>query len=534
MTKTKFKPKTVSEELALDPELLAEEFKKRLQHWRVKPLDFAREVFGFKPSNQQYVLFNELGRLVSAKMKRDEGLELDIQEQSYAKKRGISIRSGKGTGKDAAAAIVVCWFLFCFPMSKTYMLAPSMDNLKSNLMAELSMWLARRTSTGERQCKLAEEFEVIATGCRLKADPDRGKHWFATCNSAGPNMPEDQQVEVLQGKHARYMMFVIDEASGVPDAVFRPLDTTLTDPVNFILMLYNPTRRSGFAYDTHFSISEKKHWISLHWNSEESDMITPDQIQYLREKYGEDSNQYKVSVLGIPPSADDGSLIPYEWCLDAAGLEFEEQEDDPVVFGVDVARMGKDSSIILVRKGPVVKEIQELKQLDTVELSRWVAMRAADWQPQAIYVDAVGLGIGVVDELNRQGIPNVYAVNVSKASRKPGKYSLLRDELWWQLREKFERNQISLAECPDEELISELSSIKFEVRDNGKVKIESKQDMRKRNMPSPNKGDALMLTMMVADKAYVKPKEEPKEREPLDRVRSKRLQCSSRLSWLEV
>lgn len=519
----------------MTPEQLAEAFRKQVQHWRENPIDFAKDIFNFKPSNQQEGFLIELGKLVSAKMARDEGRTLTKEQEYYVKKRGISIRSGKGTGKDAVMSIVAYWFLFCFPESKTYLLAPSMDNLKSNLMAEMSLWRSKRGPDGERQCKLADEFLLQALGCKMKKDPDNGKHWFVTCNSAGPNMPEDQQLEVLQGKHARYMMFAIDEASGVPDAVFSPLDTTLTDPVNFIILLFNPTRRTGFAYRTHFDATESKYWIPLHWNSEESDMITPDQIQYLRDKYGEQSNEYKVSVLGIPPAADDGSLIPYEWCQDAINLGFEENEYDPVIFGVDVARMGKDSSVILIRKGPVVKEILELQQLDTIQLSRWVAMRAADWHPKAIYVDAVGLGIGVVDELNRQGVPNVYAVNVSRSANNPRKFHLLRDELWWKLREKFERNEISLAECPDTGLVSEISSIKYEVRDNGKVKVESKQEMRKRNMPSPNKGDALMLTQMAEDKSFYEgPPEEKPEKDYIDRAVRNKIQCSTTLSWLEV
>ena len=508
-----------------------EQAREQIRHWQYNPLDFAIDVFGMNPSNQQRQLFKELGKLVHAKMARDEDRPLTPEDEQYIHKRGISIRSGKGTGKDAAAAIITYWFLFCFYESKTYLLAPSMDNLKSNLVAEMSLWRSKRRN-GEQQCKIAPELDLMARGCRMKNDPDEGKHWFVTCNSAGPHMPEDQQAEVLQGKHSRYMMFLMDEASGIPDAVFKPLDTTLTDPVNFIILLWNPTRRSGFAFDTHFSPKEANYWINLHWSAEDSDLITPDQIQYLREKYGESSSQYRVSVLGEPPEMDDGSLIPYDWCMDSANLQLTPNEKDPVIMGVDVARMGKDSSIILIRQGPIIKEIHELKQVDTVELSRWVAMRAADWNPRAIYVDAVGLGIGVVDELNRQSIANVYPVNVSRAANNPRKFSLLRDELWWKLRERFEKSHISLADCPDQGLISEISSIKYMVKDNGKIKIESKQEMRDRNMPSPNKGDALMLTMMAEDKAFY-PTDDPAPEE-LDREHRKKVLSYKRLNWLEV
>ena len=122
----------------------------------------------------------------------------------------------------------------------------------------------------------------------------------------------------------------------------------------------------------------------------------------------------------------------------------------------------------------------------------------------------------------------MYVVNVSRSVINPRKFCLLRDELWWKLRERFERNKISLAECPDQELISEVSSIKYDVKDNGKIKVESKLDMRMRNMPSPNKGDALMLTMMVDDNAYYR-KDDEFDKETRGRVSYKKT-----LSWLEV
>lgn len=529
---TKHLPRNYTKPNEPDP---IEQAKQQLQHWRRNPIDFAKEVMGLNPSNQQTKLFIELGKLVTAKMKRDEGELLDETDKKYIHKRGISIRSGKGTGKDTAAAIITFWFLFCFHQSKTYLLAPSMDNLKSNLMAEMSLWKSRRVQ-GEQTCKIADELDLMSLGCRMINDPDKGKSWFVTCNSAGPHLPAEQQVETLQGKHARYMMFIIDEASGVPDAVFQPLDTTLTDPVNFVILLFNPTRRSGFAHNTQFDPNERKYWINLHWSAEDSNLITPDQIKYLKDKYGTDSNQYRVSVLGEPPAMDDGSLIPYEWALDAANLKFTPNDKEPTIMGVDVARQGKDSSVILVRKGNRVIEIQELKKLDTVELSRWIAMRAADHNPQAICIDSCGLGIGVVDELNRQGITNVYPVNVSRGSSDPRKFHNLRDEYWWKLRERFERNSISLSDCPDQELISEISSIKYEVKDNGKIKIESKQEMRARNMPSPNKGDALMLTMSIDDSVYYATEDEDDQSEDKfdKRKRSRLYSNNKRLSWLEV
>jgi hypothetical protein len=191
--------------------------------------------------------------------------------------------------------------------------------------------------------------------------------------------------------------------------------------------------------------------------------------------------------------------------MNSRDLEVVEDPADPVVFGVDVARQGGDSSIILVRQGPIVHEITEYKKLDTMELADLVACKAADWEPAAIYVDGAGIGIGVYDRLKHSGVPGVYPLNVANAARK-AKFVRLRDELWWDLRDRFEQNLISLHKCPDHQLIAELSAIKFAINDKGKIKVESKLEMRKRNMPSPNRADALMLTMMSNEKALAAPR----------------------------
>lgn len=462
-------------------------------------------------------------------MRLDTGQTMTPIERDYARKRGISIRSGKGPGKDAAIAIVVFWFLLLYVESKIFLVAPSLSAIKTNLIAEMSKWL-NRTSQGEPVCILKNEYDLLSTGCRISRDEAQGKNWFATAMSAGPNMPEDKQLETLQGKHARFMMFVIDEASGVPDPVFQPLDTTLTDPVNFIILIWNPTRRSGFAYETHFG-DEKRYWINLHWNAEESSIVSPEQITYLKDKYGESSAEYMVSVRGEPPPLEDGSLIPYTWCSAATELIFDQQETDPVIMGVDVARFGKDSSVILVRRGRTVVEVRELQNVDTTQLADEILVTAADYEPDAIYIDVAGIGIGVFDELRRRKIRNVHGVNVGKPARDEGKFNRLRDEYWWKLRQLFQNNEISLAPVrTDRQLVAELSSIRYDVNDKSKIRVESKLSMKKRNVPSPNKADALMLTMAGSLIAQHYSKKDKK----LDKYERERRKRPKVLGWLGV
>jgi len=504
---------------------------KILERWRNSVLLFAKEAFRFEPSNQHEEFFKELSRLVNAKRKLDEGQPMSETEKKYAIKRGISIRGGKGVGKDAATSIAVFWFHLLFN-SRTYLVSPSLDNLKSSLLAEMGKWHSAKMPDGSNACVVKDLFVFQAESCYLASDENKGKSWYVRSCTAGPNTPAGKQLEVMSGKHNRYMAFFVTEASGVPDAVFSPIDTTFTDPVNFMIMTWNPTRRSGFAYDTHFG-KDQEFWINLHWSAEDSNMVTPTQIEYMKKKYGRESPEYRVSVLGMPPEADPGSVIPYEWVFEAASKDKpkpEEINEYPIVFGVDVANQGGDSSVILVRQGPLVHEILEFNHLDTIELAHWVMRTANLWEPSAIFVETNGLGVGVYDHLRKFGQPNVRSVNVARASTSD-KYQRIRDELWFKARARFQEGTLFIPK--DAKLISELSTPKYEVKERGRIKVESKLDMRRRGMPSPNQADALIFTFMAPDETFTLAAAQAKEDRDYQ-SRRKTGRSVTKHSWMRV
>lgn len=503
--------------------------------WQNNFLYAAQEAFRFNCSNQQKEFLKELSKLINAKRKVDEGKPTTIEERIYSKKRGISVMAAKGVGKDAVMAVTAFLFHLLFD-SRAYLVAPSLDNLKSSLLAEMSKWLSRKMPDGTDACVVKQLFHFMSETCYLEGDPDKGKSWYIRSCTAGPNTPADKQLEVLSGKHHRYQAFFITEASGVPDAVFSPIDTTFTDPVNFMILMWNPTRRSGFAYDTHFG-KEQEHWIKLHWAATDSDMVSVDQIEYLAKKYGVNSPEYRVSVLGLPPEADPGATIPYEWVYEAAHRERpkpEEIVDYPVVFGVDVANTGAqgatpDNSAICVRQGPFVHEILEFSHLNTNELASWIMRTASLWSPTAIFIETNGMGIGVYDRLREAGQPNVRSVNVSR-SADDKKYQRLRDKLWFKARERFQEGTLIIPN--NAKLISEFSTPKYKLLDRGVIKVESKLEMRLRGMPSPNLADSVIMTMQSPDNALQLSHMQAREdRESRSRKTGRSI---SRHSWLRV
>jgi len=465
--------------------------------WRLNPQKFVEDnVPGIKLSQQQKDGFQKIGNLVTAKIKAGTGKKMSKHEKALSKKIGMSIMSGKGTGKDAFAALCILWFMSVFPFPKIPCTAPSAHQLKDVLWSEISKWYRKSKFFNEDNPK-NNLFEVQSD--KVFNKEHKGKEWFAVARTANVKDSPEAQSKTLDGFHSDYMMFVVDEADGIPQPVFISFDSTLTQLCNFVLMLFNPTKRNGYAVESHQE--RRKDWVCLNWNAEESEIVSKNQIERYS-KYGLDSNAYRIYVKGLPPLADANALIPWDWAMAAARREVEPDKTLPIIFGVDPARFGTDKSIILIKQGNVVLEILEFTKINTMELTGWVCDAISDYEPEGVFVDVIGIGSGVYDRL-KELKHRVYPVNVANKSLHIKKFKRVRDELWWNLRQRFEDGTIKIPEN-DDELISQLSSVKYCHESDGTIKVEGKPEMRKRGLSSPDKADALALAFYKSDRFFSK------------------------------
>ncbi|MDA1257975.1 MAG: hypothetical protein O3C10_09065 [Chloroflexi bacterium] len=166
-------------------------------------------------------------------------------------------------------------------------------------------------------------------------------------------------------------------------------------------------------------------------------------------------------------------------------------EDGPIEIGVDVARFGSDRSVLCVRQGERVLSLDVFGRQDTMATAGRVVEAVRRYRPVAVRVDAIGIGAGVVDRLRELGVAGVSGVNVSERARNPEQFLNLRAELFDGLRQRFQEGRIQIPDDPD--LIAELSSLRYSFSSSGQVKLESKDQLRSRGMPSPDRADALML-----------------------------------------
>jgi len=458
---------------------------KTLKEWKRSPLQFVKECIKAVPSTQQIELL-----------------------QASPKNKRISVRSGHGCGKDSTATWLALWFLVTRPYAKVVVTAPTNRQLRDIFLAELSKWL--------RQSLVAEEFKVLKDSVVSK---EASKEWWLRLISPSVRATKEEQAETLAGLHGDHLYIIADEASGIPDPTFIPLEGALTQPDNKVLLIGNMTKNTGYFYDTHFHSGIKQDWCRLHWDSRESTNVDPSMPLYFARKYGIDSNVYKIRVEGNPPLQDENTLIPLWTAEQCIGQEFIVAEDEPLFLGVDVARYGDDSSIIMPRQGLRIDPWETFRKLNTIDLGGFINQTYQELDADGCAIDVIGVGAGVADWLEKHKMKNLYQVNVALASSDITKYNRLRDELWCRVRDNCLLGKYSFPdvkvngeiETLGQQLASELATVRYAFNAHGGYVIESKKDLKARGINSPNIADALGLTEYFhnsATRVFGKEKEE--------------------------
>ena len=178
----------------------------------------------------------------------------------------------------------------------------------------------------------------------------------------------------------------------------------------------------------------------------------------------------------------------------------EQEANTPTVLAVDVARYGKDKSVLLLASPHSVLRIETRQGIDTMELTGHIVDAHRRWSPNRIVVDEIGIGAGVVDRLKELGLP-VKGINVSRpARRQPKTYANLRAEGYFHLRDLFAQGLITIPDDP--ELAGQLASIRHIFKSAGRLFIEGKEEAKARGIPSPDKADALMLAFLPPSPSF--------------------------------
>jgi phage terminase large subunit len=448
---------------------------------RISPNDLLSHII-HKYAHDRVAFFKE----VMGVAKLEVWQERELRTLDSGCKR-LSIRSGHGVGKTMFLAGTTLHFLFTRFPCKVAITAPSATQLFDALASEVRHWL-----------KEIERIQPLFKGV-LDATSDRvfmrgaPESCFCTYRTSRQEKPE-----ALQGIHADNVLLIADEASGVAENVFEAASGSMSTKGAITILAGNPTRGSGFFFNTHTKL--RTVWKSVRVQGYESTRVDPSYIDEER-LYGETSNRFRIRVLGEFPQGDDDTLIARSLVDAATKRKITPPRNEPVYWGVDVARsLHRDKSSLAKRKGPVVLERVKRWQFDDVMKLCGVIVNEysttpALLKPQSIFVDVIGVGGGVVDRLRELELPAV-GINVGEMSGVLQKAVRLRDELWLNARDWFTTRVVQFP-ADDPDTVEELVTPTVAYQSNGNAKIESKDEMRARGVldgRSPDGADAVNLT----------------------------------------
>lgn len=491
-------------------------------HYWQRHFDEAAEFFfpTIKFTGQQKEGFTELSKLIRAKLNLYDRKPLSEEEAEYSKKIGLSIQSGFGTGKDAFASVCILLFTMLFPDPKNMVTANTAKQLKNVLWSEISTWMRRycRKATPESKYTLMEErLELQSEKLFLKEL--KGEGWFTEAVTINTSKSSEEQASAIAGRHADYQLIVLDEACGIADAVPLKLEKTLTRKLNLMLLIFNPETTKGYAIDS----QHDQRFVSLRWSSEDSELVTREQIEAIETKYGRDSNPFRISVLGLPPLTESDAFFPLEWIERATDMIKEPCKDDPLIKAMDCGA-GGDKSVIAARRGNYIYPLKRKNTPDSNQLEGWAANEMED--ATVFIIDKKGIGWAVHGHLALVKGSKVKAYDGSWASINPDRWDNKRVQCYSIVRDKFEQGVISIP--ADKEFKFQLMCIKGVFDKKGHMNVSTKKDVKKAIGHSSDEVDSVVMLYSVDDVVY---REEPEEKEDR-RSRHNRLYHTHPDAWM--
>lgn len=455
--------------------MIAKDFlRQRIRMYRQDPLLFFKEVTHFQPDPWQ----EKAARII-------------------AKDRRLAVRSGQGVGKTAFEANMVLWFLVCFPYPRVVCTAPTRQQLNDVLWAEIAKWM-------ERSPIIGLILHWTKTRVYMKGYE---KRWFAVARTA--TKPEN-----MQGFHEDNMLFIVDEASGVADPILEAIAGTLTGPNNKLLYCGNPTKATGNFADAFGRDADS--WKTMTVSSRNSPRTNKENIAALEKKYGVNSNVVRVRVDGLPPRAEDDVFIPISIAEQAVMTEpVDHIRPTRIAIGIDIARFGNDDTVIAENidrdiQPLITRHGQDLYATADDIIARYNVLRNRFPKYRGVIyaiVDDTGVGGGVTDILNRekavQGLTRLVVVPVNFSSAVPDKeaakrYADIATWMWGCIRDLAMAGELHLPN--DDGLIGQLSTRKYGFSGSPeKLKLESKDSLKKRGLPSPDRADAVALSLYEGD-----------------------------------
>lgn len=435
--------------------------------WRNDPVAFVRDVLQANPDPWQIEVLSELPT-----------------------RNRLALKASKGCGKTTLLAWSAWWFMATRPHPKVVATSITEDNLSDGLWAEMAKWQAK-----------SDYLKLHYTWQKTRiVSNNYPETWFMSARTWSKSADPAKQADTLAGLHAEHLLFILDEVGGIPDSVMAAAEAGLaTGGDTKLLMAGNPTNLEGPLYRA--CTNERHLWFVREITGDPDDPMRATRIseQWARDqidKYGRDNPWVLVNVFGRFPPGSLNTLLGVEEVTKAMRntLGKDKYEFSQKRLGIDVARFGDDKTVIFPRQGLVAFRPTEMRNARTNDIAARVFAAKSKWRCELEFVDDTGgYGAGVIDSLIQSGVsPN--PINFSGKAIDP-RYFNKRSEMWFEMANWIKRGGV-LPNIP--ELAAELTTPTYTFQ-NGKFRIEEKDQIKERLGRSPDYADALALTFALPE-----------------------------------
>ena len=409
----------------------------------------------------------------------------------------VAVASGRGIGKSALVSWLILWMLSTRIGSSVVVSANSEAQLRSVTWGELTKWCAMLINNHWWEISATKVVPAKWVTELVERDLKLGTRYWA----AEGKLWSEENPDSYAGVHNHAgMMLIFDEASGIPDPIWSVGAGFFTENIldRYWFAFSNPRRNQGYFYEAFHS--KRDFWESRNIDSRTVEDTDKNVYEQIISEYGADSPQAKVEVYGEFPSVGDDQFIGAAMVDEAIKRQPYKDTSAPIVIGVDPARSGMDSTVIVVRQGRDLVAIKRYRGDDTMTTVGHIIEAIEEYKPTLVVMDEGGLGYGILDRLNEQRY-KTRGVNFGWKSKNPAMFLNKRSELWFSMREWLKTACVPA----DKMLKSDLTGVKNKPTSSGVIQLESKKDLKARGLASPDAADALAVTFAypVASRTYV-------------------------------
>jgi hypothetical protein len=400
----------------------------------------------------------------------------------------VAVRSGHKVGKTTVVAALALWWACTRPTALVLLTSSSYTQVEEQLWPTVRKLYQRAARRGH------------PLGGRINQSAEGGIRWPDDRRMFGLSTDKPERMGGYSGSE---LLVIADEASGIQESIFEAVEGNMGGGGHKVLV-GNPTQLGGTFYDAFHDQADL--WETLHISSEETPNVidgrmvipglaTREWVERCKIAWGEDDPRYQVRVRGNFPGQAANSVIGLTTVEEAVARWNTTEADGQLELGVDVARFGDDDSVIIARRGkkafrPVTVHGQDTVQIAGLALKIAHKLRSPNERVK-IKVDGIGVGSGVVDQLKTHDDVDVVDVNVASAAT-DDEYANLRAQIWFATDDWLKDGG---AIPGDKGLKGELVAPTYKFNARGKQVVEAKEDMKKRLKRSPDRADALGLSI---------------------------------------